>query len=83
MSEIMDKFERDAYNEMDRNCNACKHLIRVSSAPHGKPWHLWTGKCDAGIPDLPQHPYKDDIKDGVFYFHPNDWMGMKCWEPRG
>ena len=88
----MDAEERAAYNEMDRNCNACKHLIRVDSPPKGKPYMLWHGKCNSPNPRFDVHPYgpkayeklpeKYKLPEGVFGFHPNDWMGMPCWEPR-
>ena len=77
----MDKYERDAYNEMDRNCNACRHLERVASAPRGKPYATWQGKCKSSTPRFDVHPYP--LLDGVFNFHPNDSMNMPCWEARG
>ena len=58
-----------AFHQNDANCNTCKHLIRVAFKRE-QPSDLMPGKCG-------HHPYKPDI-----LFHPDDWMGMKCWEPR-
>jgi len=85
MAAVMDACERSAYNEMDRNCNSCKRLQRMDSPPKGKPYLLWHGRCDGSKEGHPYHPevmQKMGYDEGVFAFHPNDWMGMKCWEPR-
>ena len=58
---------------MDANCNTCKNLCRLESkVKHG----FLKGKCDK-FNDT--HPY---YKDTFFYFHPEDFMGMNCWESR-
>ena len=56
-------------NALDANCNTCEHLIRVPFSRDSKA-QLMVGKCG-------HHPYKPE-----FTFHPDDFMGMKCWEPR-
>ncbi len=55
--------------ELDQNCNTCRNLERL---PHEKqhPAATLTGKC------LNQ-PYKPVVR-----FHPEDWMGMSCWQAR-
>ncbi len=68
------KQERRAFDEMDRNCNTCARLTRVAR-PKEKARFLY-GKCDSTEP----HLYTK--KDGVIMFHPNDHMGMECWEHR-
>lgn len=63
------KREVAAFVENDANCNTCRHLIRI---PHEKqhPARLHVGMCG-------HQPYKPLIQ-----FHPDDCMGMRCWEGR-
>jgi hypothetical protein len=71
-----------AFNEMDANCNACRHLIRVPSDKHvSRVAGLLWGRC-GGKMDVAAHPYADRMVDGVFPFAPSDWQGMPCWESR-
>jgi hypothetical protein len=62
------KRSRTAFNEAEANCNTCRHLRRV---PHekNKAGHLF-GECIRGM------------SDQVMQFHPDDPMGMSCWESR-
>ena len=58
--------EARAFNEWDANCNTCRHLTRVPCEPR-------CGSPHDGICQLKQVPIR---------FHPDDWMGMSCWEAR-
>ena len=62
------KASRKAFDEMDANCNMCRNLERqqVGKVKGG----FLYGTCKAGF------------GRGVMRFHPNDFMGMECWEPR-
>lgn len=61
--------------EMDANCNTCQNLDRV---PHEKQkGGMLFGRCKS-VPI--NHPYP--ILDGVMTFHPEDFMGMECYESR-
>lgn len=60
------------FNEFERNCNTCKHLKRISSGNI-----LFHGDCDQSKIN---HPYIQE--DNTFKFHPDDYMGMECYEPR-
>ena len=60
------KQSKKNFDEMDANCNTCKNLMRVHHEKH-----------------------KDGCLEGVckihavrMKFHPDDWMGNECWEPR-
>lgn len=70
------KESQKGFNAMDSNCNSCKHLQRVKHAK-SKAGFLY-GKCsiDSTEPKL----YK--IFEDVMMFHPDDYMGMTCWEGR-
>ncbi len=68
------KQERAAFNEMDRNCNACAKLTRVKR-PKNKARFLY-GKCASNE----IHPYTK--RNNIIMFHPNDYMDMNCWEAR-
>lgn len=61
---------RQAYYEMEGNCNTCKHLERVGHAksPHG----FLQGRCQAS-------PFCQMF---VMTFHPHDPMHMGCYEDR-
>lgn len=54
------------FDEMDANCNTCKNLMRVQ---HEKR----RDGCLEGVCTLNNVRMK---------FHPDDWMGNKCWEKR-
>lgn len=68
-----------AFDESERNCNTCLRLNRI---PHAKDQTGFLhGECESSKPN---HPYKHRFKDyGHMIFHPEDWMGMICWQPRG
>lgn len=60
--------------EHDANCNTCKHLERVPQKSKG----LMVGICKS----TPiSHPYGFRDK-GMILFHPDDFMGMECYESR-
>lgn len=63
------------FNEVEANCNTCKHLERVKHEK-AKGGFLY-GKCGKGTT---KHLYP--VNNGVIMFHPEDWMGMDCWEAR-
>jgi len=54
------------FAENDANCNTCAHLQRV---PHAK---CFTGMLDGICRKTSQ----------ALRFHPEDWMGMACYESR-
>lgn len=56
------------FDEFERNCNTCKHLVRHLYKGND----LRTGECN---PHNAPYPFQ-------IQFHPDDHMGMKCWEAR-
>jgi hypothetical protein len=69
------KSSRANFNAEERNCNTCKSLQRIQHAKN-KGGFLY-GRCGKGITEH-QYPMKGD----VIMFHPDDPMGMPCWEAR-
>jgi len=65
------KEERAAYNDINMNCNACLHLVRVKRKKD-KLGFLY-GRCQSTEETLYYSEY------GYIKFHPNDWMGMWCF----
>lgn len=62
--------------DSEQNCNTCRHLKRV---PHKKNAHsLMAGIC---LSAPVNHPYRVG-KNNEILFHPDDWMGMQCYESR-
>ena len=61
------KEEKDIFNEFEANCNTCKNLTRT---PFKKqhPANPMTAICS--------------LKKESITFHPDDHMGMECWEKR-
>jgi hypothetical protein len=61
------KKSRALFDESEANCNTCTHLQRI---PHGKqhPSAPMRGVCGAN--------------GAALVFHPDDFMGMSCWEGR-
>lgn len=55
-----------AFSEMDANCNTCKNLDRIKH-DKDKAGFLY-GVCKMNLKSVK--------------FHPDDWMGMSCWESR-
>jgi hypothetical protein len=62
------KASRQAFNEMDSNCNTCGNLDRMKHEKRRDGFLL--GVCKAGK------------VEGVMTFHPDDYMGMPCWVTR-
>jgi len=60
------KQSKKNFDEMDANCNTCKNLMRVHHEKR-KDGQL-EGVCK--------------IRAETIKFHPDDWMGNECWEPR-
>ena len=62
------KQDRAWFDEMDANCNTCKHLNRIKRKK--SKYGFLHGACN--------------IKAiaGDMQFHPHDPMDMKCWEGR-
>lgn len=54
------------FDEMDANCNTCKNLMRTH---HEK-------RKDGQLEGICK---KNETR---IRFHPDDWMGNECWEPR-
>lgn len=69
-TEQQHKESRQEFEALDRNCNTCKHLVRV---PHKDSFGFLKGMCGR----MNGHPFQP-----TFLFHPHDWMGMSCWESR-
>ena len=60
------KKSKRMFDESEANCNTCKHLVRIKHAPR-KDGQL-QGTCPAVGTEL--------------MFHPDDHMGMPCYEQR-
>jgi hypothetical protein len=71
-----------AFNEMDANCNACKHFIRLKADnSHGAnaASNFVYGNC-SNNGKIELIPYK---REGYqIMVHVADHMGMPCWESR-
>lgn len=65
------KEERAAYNDINMNCNACLHLVRIKRKKDK--WGFLYGRCQS----LEETPYPCEY--GYIKFHPSDWMGMSCF----
>lgn len=68
-----------AFDESEANCNTCRHLHRVV---HKRSAGVLYGRCLSPAQDMGAHPYRDRIVYGVMPFHPDDYMGMPCYEAR-
>jgi hypothetical protein len=81
-SRLKRKESFSAFNEMDANCNTCKHFNR-QHADNAKGSHPASnfvyGSCrnEQGKPEL--SPYKSEFQ---IMLHVADYMGMQCWEAR-
>jgi hypothetical protein len=67
--------QKTSFNELDANCNMCRHLERAQR-PKNIGGFLF-GRCAKGI-----DPKLYSTVDGLNQFHPEDYMGMTCWEAR-
>lgn len=72
------KYEVACFNEVDANCNTCKWLSREKHPKH-KGGEL-EGWCDNPNSRLDRLHYKPE--GAKIMFHPEDCMGMPCWEAR-
>lgn len=73
------KIQIREFNEFERNCNTCKHLIRVKH-PKNSQGFLF-GKCSSNESDINNPLLYGSTKDNLM-FHPDDHMNMLCYEPR-
>ena len=69
------KLSHKSFNESEANCNTCKHLFRVKREKNAG---FLYGECLAKSKEVKIYP----VIDNVMMFHPDDWMGMKCYEHR-
>jgi hypothetical protein len=69
------------FADSEGNCNTCKHLRRI---PHKKTKSDFVqGDCASPNPSWDKHPYVNRFSAyGHMIFHPDDWMGMPCYESR-
>lgn len=67
------------FNRWDANCNTCAHLERVKHDK--KPDGFLYGRCCNPEYQWEKNPYHK-FGDGVIAFHPDDWMGMPCYQSR-
>ena len=68
------------FHESEANCNTCFHLGRVAHAK--TPSKFMHGKCRAQHPHHESNPYFGRMDGEVMIFHPEDWMGMPCYQSR-
>lgn len=66
---------RKEFDKIEQNCNTCRNFKRL---PHDKKHGFLKGECDKAE----DHPMIYNRKGAVFWIHPNDWMGMDCYESR-
>ena len=72
-----------AFNEMDENCNTCKHFVRIKSdnkKGSNAASNFVYGNCANKQADLSKIPYKREGYD--IMVHVADYIGMPCWEER-
>jgi hypothetical protein len=62
------------------NCNTCRHLCRVKHEKNSAGFLY--GRCASSSSNLDAHPYNHLMQDGIMAFHPDDLMGMPCYESR-
>lgn len=67
-SEALFDAEIAAFHENERNCNTCRDLERMPRASATHPAEVHKGRCR--------------MSGYAIMFHPDDWMGMRCWIPR-
>jgi hypothetical protein len=72
----------DAFNEMDANCNTCKHFVRLkadNAKGSNSASNFVYGNC-SNNGQIELIPYK---RDGYqIMVHVADYLGMPCWEKR-
>lgn len=64
------------FNQMDANCNTCKHLDRIKHSKDSAGFLYGACKIDS------QDQKHYQVRNGVMMFHPDDHMGMECYESR-
>lgn len=78
------KQEQSEFNDMDANCNTCKHFKRKFVDKCMSPAAFIYGDCDnkeISYKDFPYKPY-DNKHRTLIMLHPADYMGMACYENR-
>ncbi len=68
-----------AFHESEANCNTCRWLERVK---HEKNAGFLYGRCAGPAPRFESSPYFNRMQGDVMVFHPDDPMGMPCYESR-
>lgn len=69
------------FDESEKNCNTCKNLERVKHKKNSAGFLF--GNCKKNLDQQNNHPYKHRKQDyDCMIFHPQDWMGMNCYESR-
>lgn len=73
------------FNRYERNCNSCRHLIRLKMTPrqehYAKIYTVFYGRC-ASTPGAAEAESPIFSDDGSFSFSPENHMGMACWQER-
>lgn len=72
------KIQVREFNEFERNCNTCKHLVRVKHAKDTLGFLY--GKCSGNGNML--HPLVYNSSLNNLKFHPDDHMDMICYGAR-
>lgn len=68
------------FHESEANCNTCSDLERVKHAKARD--GLMRGKCRNPHSQQEANPYHNRFDGQVMVFHPDDWMGMPCYNSR-
>lgn len=80
-SQLRLKINRQLFDENDANCNTCKYMQRVK---HEKDRHgFLCVQCTNPNGLSSSGQYRKETPDAkVFWIHPDDWMGMECYQHR-
>ena len=70
------KASKRLFDEVDENCNTCEGFKRVKH-PKAKGGFL-KGQCA----EVQEHPLVYDLKETIFWIHPDDAMLMPCYKQR-
>lgn len=77
------KKSTQAFNEMDANCNTCKHFDRLNAdnkKGSNSASNFVYGNCNNPNAELNKIPYQREGYQVMVYVA--DWMGMACWKSR-